>query len=309
MTVTREESETPREERVVYVSVPEPVPPRQVAHPLPSRYSEVLTSEPGPRLRWSGILAGVVAAVAVLALGTVLGIAIGLSTLVTPLTLNSEILTDLTTTAGLWTGGMTLVACFVAGRVATVVTNRSDGGAILHGTVVWILLGVTSSWLVTSSVVAGFVRLPEGMQLSLRRALFPLPPATLTEADIARRLGLTDSSTMPSSLSDDRLVSLLTSTIGMSQEEARQTLAQLRTRIADLRNDPAGLNAELRGFLSRMLVRAQQQTVTLSQQTQQRLQKGSWFTFAGMVVTLLVTIFGSYSGLPRKFAPERRSRE
>lgn len=307
MATTIGEHETPREERVVYVSSLEPVPPRQMRPPFSSRPEEVVAAGFGPRLRWSGVLAGVVTAFAIMLLGTVLGITTGLSTLTTPLTLNTETLQDFTTSAGLWTGGMTLLAYFVAGRVATTVTDRPDGGAVLHGTIVWVLLSVTSFCLVTSGVIAGFARLPEGMQLSLRRSLFSLPYVALTETDVAQQLGLTDPSTLQSSLADDRLVSVLTSTTGMSQAEAQQTLVHFRTRVAAAGDDPAALNAEMRSFLSQMLARAQQQAATLSPQTQQQLQKGSWFTLALMTVTLLVTILGSYSGLPRKFISERHS--
>jgi len=53
----------------------------------------------GPRIRWSGIVAGVIAAFAVILLGTMLGIAIGLFAPSTLLLLNTETLQDFGTTA------------------------------------------------------------------------------------------------------------------------------------------------------------------------------------------------------------------
>jgi len=286
-----------REERV-YVSLPETERTQQLRPPLPLRYKEAVVFPLGPRVRWGSIVAGVVAAFAVILLCTVLGIAIGLSTLNIPLSLNAAILQEFATTAGIWTGIITLIAYFVAGMVSTKVTDRPDGGAVLHGTLAWILLSVTFSWLVTNGVLLGLERLPEKMQFSLTRSVLPLNPASLTEADVAVRLGLTDPSVLRSRLSDDRLVSTLTAVTSMSQEEAQTTLDDLRTRVAAVQNDPDALNAEIRSFLSQMRARAQQQAPTILEHTQRQMQKGSWIAFALMGVTLFVTIIGSYIGLP-----------
>jgi len=286
-----------REERV-YVSLPETERTQQLRPPLPLRYKEAVVFPLGPRVRWGSIVAGVVAAFAVILLCTVLGIAIGLSTLNIPLSLNRETLQEFATTAGIWTGVITLIAYFVAGMVSTKVTDRPDGGAVLHGTLAWILLSVTYSWLVTNSVLLGLERLPEKMQFSLTRSVLPLNPASLTEADVAVRLGLTDPSVLRSRLSDDRLVSTLTAVTSMSQEEAQTTLDDLRTRVAAVQNDPDALNAEMRSFLSQMRARAQQQAPIILEHTQRQMQKGSWIAFALMGVTLFVTIIGSYIGLP-----------
>jgi hypothetical protein len=286
-----------REERV-YVSLPETERARQLRPPLPPRYEEAVVLPLGPRVCWGGIVAGVVAAFAVILLGTVLGIAIGLSTLNPPLLLNTETLQEFTTTAGIWTGVITLIAYFVAGRVSTKVTDRPDGGAVLHGTLAWILLSVTFSWLVTSGILLGLGRLPEGMQLSLNQFVLPLNLTALTEAELAQRLGLTDPSAVMSRLSDDDLVSALVAATHISQEEVQTTLNDLRGRVTAVQNDPDALNAEIRSFLSDMRARAQQQAPALSEHTQRQVQKGSWITFAIMAVTLLVTIVGSYTGLP-----------
>jgi len=296
-TIEEENQGILREERV-YVSLPETERTQQLRPPLPLRYKEAVVFPLGPRVRWGSIVAGVVAAFAVILLCTVLGIAIGLSTLNIPLSLNTAILQEFATTAGIWTGVITLIAYFVAGMVSTKVTDRPDGGAVLHGTLAWILLSVTYSWLVTNSVLLGLERLPEKMQFSLTRSVLPLNPASLTEADVAVRLGLTDPSVLRSRLSDDRLVSTLTAVTSMSQEEAQTTLDDLRTRVAAVQNDPDALNAEMRSFLSQMRARAQQQAPTILEHTQRQMQKGSWIAFALMGVTLFVTIIGSYIGLP-----------
>jgi len=138
-----------REERV-YISLSETERTQQLCPPLPLRYEEVVVFPLGPRVRWGSIVAGVVAAFAVLLLCIVLGIAIGLSTLNIPLSLNAAILQEFATTAGIWTGIITLIAYFVAGKVSTKVTDRPDGGAVLHGTLAWILFSSMYLWLLTS---------------------------------------------------------------------------------------------------------------------------------------------------------------
>ena len=107
-----------REERV-YVTLPETERTRQLRPPLPSRYEETVRFPLGPRIRWGGIVAGVVAAFAVILLCTMLGLAVGISTLNTPMLLNTETLQDFATTAGIWTGVIILIAYFVAGTVST----------------------------------------------------------------------------------------------------------------------------------------------------------------------------------------------
>lgn len=286
-----------REERV-YVPLPETERTRQLRLSLPPRYEEAVVFPLGPRIHWGGIVAGVVAAFAVILLCTVLGIAIGLSMLNPPLLLNTETLQDFATTTGIWAGVITLIAYFVAGMVSTKVTDRPDGGAVLHGTLAWVLLSVTFSWLVTSGIALGLGRLPEGTQFSLTRSILPLNLTALTEAELAQRLGLTNPSAVMSRLSDDRLVSALTAATQMSQEEAQTTLDNLRARVAAVQNDPEALNAEIRSFLSQMRARARQQAPAISEHTQRQMQKGLWITFALMVVTLFVTIIGSYIGLP-----------
>jgi hypothetical protein len=152
--------------------------------------------------------------------------------------------------------------------------------------------------LVTGGVALGLGRLPEGTQLRLNRFVLPLNLAVLTEADLAQKLGLTDPSALMSRLSDDRLVSALTASVPISQEEAQTTLDDLRARVAAVRNDPSAVNAEIRSFLSQMRARAQEQVPAVSAHTQRQVHKGLLMAFALMVVTLLVTIVGSYTGLP-----------
>jgi hypothetical protein len=246
----------------------------------------------------------VVAAFAVILLLTMLGIAIGLSTLDNPLLSSSEAAQNFSTTAGIWTGIIALIAYFVAGMVSTKVTDRPDGGAFLHGTLAWMLLSMTLSWLVTSGIAIGLGGLP-GMPSGLNWNALSVHPNALTEADMAQSLGLTNSSQLMAPANDEHMVSALATTTNMSREEAQTALDDLRARVATVQTDPEAVQIEIRAFLSQMLARAQQQAPAVVANSQRQMEKESWMTFAVMSITLLVTIMGAKAGVPNI---HRRSR-
>lgn len=291
---------TVREERV-YPPLPDSERTQRLRPPIEARYEDDLVRLSGPRVHWGGLVAGVVAAFAVILLLTMLGIATGLSTPDNSLLSNSEDARNFATTAGIWTGLVTLIAYFVAGVVATTVTDRPDGGSILHGTLAWMLLSMTLSWLVTSGLPLGLGGLPGGLLSSMNRTALPVHPNALTEVDIAQRLGLTDPSQLMAPASDERMVSALAALANMSQEEAQTALDDLRARVAAVQNDEEAIQTEIRVFLSQVLARAQQQAPAVVANSQRHAEKGSWLTFAVMLATLLTTVMGARAGIPNRY--------
>jgi uncharacterized protein YfcZ (UPF0381/DUF406 family) len=273
--------------------------------PLDARYEEDLLVSVGPRVRWGGLFAGVVTACAIILILTMLGIAIGLSTFDESLFATNDTAQNFATTAGLWTAMTALMAYFVAGMVSTKVTDRPDGGSLLHGILVWMLLSMTLSWLVTSGIALGFGQVPGRLLPSTMQNATPANPQTLTEAELAQRLGLTDSAQLMAPASDERLISALVTATNMSRQEAEATLDDLRARVSSVQSDPAAVEAEIRAFLSHMLARVQQQAPAAAETSQRQIEKGSWMTFAVMIITLLVAIVGARAGLPH---PHRWSR-
>jgi len=291
--------ETPgaiREERV-YTPLPDSEQTRQLRPPIDARYQEDVVLSLGPRVRWGGLVAGVVAAFAVILLLTTLGIAVGLSTLSNSLLSNGDV-KNLATTAGVWTGIVALIAYFVAGMVATIVTDRPDGGALLHGTLVWVLLSMALSWFVTSGLALGLSSLPGGTLFSTNRDALPIHPNALTEADLAQRLGLTDPSQLMAPAADEHMVNALAATANMSREEAQAALDDLRARVATVQNDPEAVQVEIRAFLSQVLARMQQQAPAIVADSRRQIETGSWMAFVAMAVTFLVTVMGAYAGIP-----------
>lgn len=265
---------------------------------LDSQYAEDIALPLGPRVRWGGLFAGVVVAFAVILLFTMLGIALGVLTVDNSLFASRSDTQNFTNSAGIWAGVSALIAYFVAGMVATKVTDRPDGGALLHGVLAWMLFSMTVSGLATSGMALGFGNLPDGVLPHLSRNAGPMNPQDISEMAIAERLGLASPSQLLDPALDERMVSALATTTNMSREEAQVTLDNLRAQIASVQNDPAAVHAEISAFLSQMVTRVQQQTPTLAVPTGRQLENGSWITFAVMTITLMVTVMGARVGIP-----------
>ncbi len=274
---------------------------------LDSQYAEDVTLPLGPRVRWGGLFAGVVAAFAVILLLTMLGIALGVLTVDNSLFANRGDTQNFTTSAGIWAGVSALMAYLVAGMVATQVTDRPDGGALLHGVLAWMLLSMTVSGLATSGMALGFGNLPDELLPRLSRNAGPVNPQDITEMEIAQRLGLASPSQLLDPALDEHMVSALATTTNMPREEAQVTLDNLRAQVASVQNDLAAVYAEISAFLSQMVTRVQQQAPTLAAPTGRQLENGSWMTFAVMAITLMVTIMGARAGVPDSRRWRRRA--
>jgi hypothetical protein len=162
------------------------------------------------------------------------------------------------------------------------------------------LLSMILSWLITNGIVLGFGHLPGRLLPSTVQDASPVNPQTLTEAELAQRLGLVDPSQLMAPASDEQMISALVTTANMSREEAEAALDDLRARVALVQAEPDAVQAEIRAFLAQMLARIQQQTPVVEGTPQVQPEKGSWLTFGSMVVTLLMAIIGARAGVPRR---------
>ena len=80
-------------------------------------------------------------------------------------------------------------------------------------------------------------------------------------------------------LDNPETASLFASAVGMSTQEARATLAQFRSRIEAVRDNPEGVATEVRTFLAQYKERAEQQALRAAAAAQQGATVGSWVTF------------------------------
>jgi hypothetical protein len=253
----------------------------------------------GLRVRWGGVTSGWILALGVILLLTALGVAIGIAAIGDPRTADRDTASALGTGAGLWGAITLLLAAFLGGLTATRVTDRPDrGGAVLHGMLVWTLTSVFLLWLLGQGVSLGLSGL-FGALSGLTRTATTAVTATATQGgDLAQRLGLTDPAQVMNRLDNPETASLFAAATGMSPEETRTTLAQLRGRIDAVRENPERVAAEVRSFLAQYKERAEQQALRTAAAVQRGASVGAWVTFGVLAGTLVAAILGALAGVP-----------
>jgi cytochrome c-type biogenesis protein CcmH/NrfG len=201
--------------------------------------------------------------------------------------------------AGIWPFITLLVAYFLGGMVSTQVTDRPDrAGAVIHGALVWVLFMLLLLWLMASGISLGMTGLFGAVRTLTQGVAAVGMGAAGVGGDLTQRLGLDDPNQVLTKLDDPRTASTLATATGMSAEEAKAALSDLRSRVEAVRDDPARVAAEVRNFLSQYAERAKQQAMQAAAKAQKGAAIGSWITFGVMVVTLVVAIAGAMSGVP-----------
>ena len=102
------------------------------------------------RISWASIFAGLVIALALQILLSLLGLGIGLST-VDPAT-EANATAGLGTGAAIWFGISAIASMFVGGLVCARLSNSLPNDGILHGLLVWALTTLMTFYLVTTAV-------------------------------------------------------------------------------------------------------------------------------------------------------------
>jgi hypothetical protein len=236
---------------------------------------------------------------------TALGLAVGISAIGELRTADSNTASSLGSGAGLWGAITLLIAYFLGGMVATKVTDRPDrGGACLHGLVVWTLCSLFLLWLIGQGVSLGLSGLFGALSDLTRTAATAVMATAAGGGELVQRLGLTDPVQVMNRLENPETVSLFAAVTGMSTEDARTTLGQLRSRLEAVRDNPERISAEVRTFLAQYVERAKQSGQQVAAAVQEGATVGSWVTCGVLAVTLLASILGALAGNPRL---ERRS--
>jgi len=120
--------------------------------------------------------------------------------------------------------------------------------------------------------------------------------------DLAQRLGFTDPAGIIDRLDEPQTVSLFASATGMPTDEARTTLAQFRDRVTAVLDNPDNVATEVRTFLAQYADRAQQQARKTAAAVQEGATVGSWVTFGGLLLTLVVSILETMAGIPSLYS-------
>jgi hypothetical protein len=250
----------------------------------------------GPRVRWGGVMSGLFVAIAVLMIMGALGLAIGVTALGDPRQATGETASGLGIGAGIWAFITLLLALFLGGMVSTKVTDRPDRpGAVIHGVLVWVLFSLFTVWMIASGISLGLSGLFGAMSALTRGATTAVAAGG---GDLVQALGLNEPNRVMEKLDDPATASTLASATGMSTEEARAALGDLRSRVEAVRDDPARVAAEVRNFSAQYAERAKQRALAAAAEAQQGAKIGSWITFGVMIVGLGVTIAGAMGGVP-----------
>ena len=250
----------------------------------------------GPRVRWGGVMSGLFIAIGVLMVMSALGLAIGVTALGDPREATGDTASGLGIGAGVWAFITLLIALFLGGLVSTKVTDRPDRpGAVMHGALVWVLFFLFTIWLIGSGISLGLSGLFGAMSELARGATTAVAAGG---GDLVQTLGLQEPNRVIEKLDDPATASTLAAATGMSNEEARAALGDLRSRVEAVRDDPARVAAEVRGFLAQYSERAKQQAMVAAAKAQRGATIGSWITFGVLVVTLGVAIAGAMGGVP-----------
>jgi hypothetical protein len=241
-------------------------------------------------------MSGFFIAIGVLIVMGALGLAIGVTVLGDPRQATGEMASDLGIGAGVWAFVTLLIALFLGGMVSTKVTDRPDRpGAVMHGALVWVLFFLFTLWMIANGVSLGLSGLFGAVSGVARSATTAVAAGG---GDLIRTLGLNDPNQVLAKLDDPVTASTLASATGMSVEEARVAVGNLRSRIEAVRDDPARVASEVRDFLSQYSERAKQQALAAAAKAQHGATIGSWITFGVLVVSLAVAIAGAMGGVP-----------
>jgi hypothetical protein len=238
-------------------------------------------------------------ALGTLLLLTALGLAIGITAFGDPRTADSNTASGLGMGAGLWGAVTLLIASFLGGLVSTRVTDRPDhGGAVLHGALVWTLTSLLLVWLLGQGISLGLSGLFSALSGLTRTAATAVTTTATQGGDLAHSLGLTDATQVMTRLDNPETASLFASATGMAPEEARATLAQFRSRIEAVRDNPERVATEVRDFLAQYKERAAQQALRTAAAVQKGASVGAWVTFGVLTLTLIASILGALAGVP-----------
>lgn len=225
------------------------------------------------RISWGAIFAGLIVAIMVSLILSLLGLAIGAAT-VNPMS-EANPMSGLGIGAVIWLSITTLIAYFaggcVAGRLAGV-GRRAD--AMLHGVVTWGLATIVTLFVFTSAVgglLGGTANLLSGV----------------AGTTIAPRAEQVATSSDPSEAMKNQMKQLLQAA-GQSPAEAEQAVETWAQRIQQGEiTEPAGAETE-------RAVREAGETMATG------TSRAAWGAFIALILGALAAAFGGRAGIPRE---------
>lgn len=254
-----------------------------VTRPTITPHSDLERAYSGSRVAWGAIFAGIVVAVATLAVLSIIGLALGFS--LVEVGEQDPANGSLTTTA-IWTFVSQIVALFVGGYVAARLAGLlPKGAAVLHGATVWGSATIIVLWIAASTAGALFSgaasavsSAASGLGATVQAAIpdnFSLPDSlsdvSMDDLPDPVRQALEDAGVTPDTFEQETREAF-DAVVSPQQQQAINNQAQQNLQSAV--NDPANAGQEAQEFLDRLFgangILGEQDRQEAIQQMQQR---------------------------------------
>lgn len=248
----------------------------------------------GMKVSWGGVFAGVLVAIGVSMLLTVLGVAIG----ITAVDAQEADAGAIGIGTAIWGGLQLLIALFIGGMVATrvgAIVDKTTG--FFEGVLVWVVSLVLMAYLAGS----GIATVASG-------AFSMLGGATQTIGAVVQGqggVGAMDVSgtveEMAQQLRSPQLADRVANVTGLQAGEVRTMLGQTADRVEAQRNNPAQAAEEARRGMAQIFDRARSSGALAAQAEEIRPEAASaaWLTLVAMLLSLGAAVAGSMFGRSR----------
>ena len=249
------------------------------------------TIQQGSRIAWGGVWSGLLVAVGVFLLLSVLGLAIGVSTADVGPGQDGNA-KGLGIGAAVWSGLTLLISLFIGGMVATrtgMVYDRATG--TIERVLVWVLAIIMLIYMASS----GIGMLTRGVFGALGGVAKGGAAAVTSNANMAD-LSSGNVDQITARLNDPKTVQLVATATGMPQAEARTTLSGIAQRVEGARNDPAQAAAEARKGADELVSKVKTRAAQAAAEAQPYASATMWTTLLALVLALGAAIAGAMSG-------------
>ena len=258
---------------------------------IPRGVASATTVQLGSRISWGGVWSGLLVAVGVFLLLTVLGLAIGVSAADVDPGQDGNA-RGLGIGAAVWSGLTLLISLFVGGMVATrtgMIYDRATG--MIEGVLVWVLAVILLIYMASSGIgllASGVFGTLGGVTRGATAAM----GSSVNVGDLASG----NVNQITARLNDPTTVQIVATATGVSQAEARSTLTQIAQRVESARNDPAQATAEAKKGLEEITAKAGTRVAQAAAEAQPYASATMWSTLAALVIALGAAVGGAMMG-------------
>jgi hypothetical protein len=261
-------------------------------------YAARLGSAEGLKVSWGGIWGGVLVAIGLLLLLSVLGVAVGVSAVDPGDTQAGSVGAGI----GIWGGLSLLISLFVGGMVATrigAIFDRTTG--FFEGALVWAVSVLLMIYLATTGI--GMVA---SGAFNMVRGVGSAVGAIAQNGDISSG----DVNQILSRLRDPKTAQQISTATGIPQNEVQSTLSNTAQAVERVKDNPAQAAAEARKGVAELYAKARNTGAVERkvEELQPTVTKGAWASFGALVLSLAAAVLGAMAGrrkyIPRAAQPE-----